>query len=222
MMTKRLKRQIRSFYSLCNDWKEVVSEWQTAEQVIIPILREIGWPDAQCEAQDITLIRTGASKDFDLLYIDRSSKKIYMGIECKRIGTKRSNKKKVASVADKKTSPSNDSHSEQIIRYRTESNFVTEHDFIFAEKAKLVWTNGEDWIVFKDAALNRPNGQQKRQEISNLFAKGKGDHYGDYFTAFRFPKKEEKTWDEQFAKLSDELEPGKLLPRRNNDNNTRS
>ena len=97
----------------------------------------------------------------------------------------------------------------QLIRYKTESNIVLRGTkkgrFHFDPSAKFVWTNGVEWIVFKEAAFTRTACQ--KQGISDLFAAGEGDSYERYFMRFSFPKMRENLWDVQFENLSRELAP---------------
>lgn len=201
-----LKTRIRNLYSLCEkEGNKFVSEWQTAEQIVVPMLFCMGWGTAECRSRGISLIRTGAAKDFDLLFLNLSKRIVYMGVECKRMMTSLSGKKKVVST----NSPSNDSFSEQIIRYKTESNSVSRgvknKGFRFDSSAKFLWTNGVEWILFKDASFTRT--ERQKQCVSNLFADGAGTSYGDYFMRFSFLKDNEDAWHEQFESLARALTP---------------
>jgi hypothetical protein len=183
--------------------KGFISEWQTSEQIIIPMLCCIGWPIMS--KHGVRLIRTGASKDFDLLYLKLECHEIYMGVECKNFTTRRSEKK----IVDSKKSPSNDSFSEQIIRYLEEGNIKKRGECKFEKNAKFVWTNGREWVVFKKAAMERSEEEEERKKLSRLFSGDEipGYEYEDYFEYFEFLKDNEEAWDEQFEKLARELVP---------------
>ena len=210
-MQECLKTRIRILYSLCEtEGDKFVSEWQTAEQIVVPMLFSIGWGYSECSSHGISLIRTGSTKDFDLLFLNLTTRIVYMGVECKRMKTSLSAKKKIKT----KKSPSNDSFSEQIIRYKEKSNIISSEAensrFSFDSSAKFVWANGVEWIVFKDAAFART--AEQKQDISDLFAKGNGSlsnglSYDDYFMRFSFLKDNENAWDTQFENLSRELAP---------------
>ncbi len=197
-----LKERMRDLHSLMeSELKDSVSEWQTSEQIIIPMLCCIGWPIMP--KQGVRLIRTGASKDFDLLYLNPELHEVFMGVECKNFTIRCSEKKAVHST----NSPSNDSFTEQIIRYLKEGDIVTKGKCKFVENAKFVWTNGRVWVVFKRAAMERTD--YEKENISDLFSGDEvsGYKYEDYFEYFEFKKDNEKAWDDQFEKLSSELAP---------------
>lgn len=207
-MKECLKKRIRDLYSLEEEesgLKNFISEWQTSEQIIVPILYCIGWPILP--KRGIRLIRTGASKDFDLLYFNANTQEICMGVECKNFAITRSAKIEVHSGG----SPSNDSFSEQIIRYWKDGNIVKKGKYKFRDDAKFVWTNGKEWVVFKRPAMERR--EDEKEIISKLFAikedeeeeHNEGYDYNDYFENFKFKKDKEDEWDEQFEKLSREL-----------------
>ena len=206
-MNNYLKERLLFMYKLQKECPRFASEWETAESIVMPFLYAIGWKCAIMRSSNIDLIRTGASKDFDILYVNRQKKKIYMGIECKRFGIRRSDTKNVCKNPQK-TTPSNDSFSEQIIRYKTDSNIVCSDKYRFVPQVKIVWTTGRDWVVFKEPVFWRDTKQ--RQAISNSFVSGGGDDFDNNFGQFVFGD-DMSRWDSEFERLREALSPDGII-----------